>query len=90
MAIACLLPMMSRIGSMLASDGWIDSTSGEDTMQKAEKWARVQEMSSGVVGGQPEVWEEQPRRPTCTGWITSLAKVEVRSLIVGRRSKVEA
>ena len=50
---------------MFASDGWIESTSGDDTMQKAEKWERVQEMSSGVVGGQPEVWEEQPSRPTC-------------------------
>lgn len=49
---------------MFSSLRSMDSTRGADTMAKAAKWVRVQFKICSVAGGHPEVWPEQPNRPT--------------------------
>jgi hypothetical protein len=49
---------------MFSSDGWIERTSGDETIAKAAKCVRVHVKSWGVAGGQPEVEVGQPKRPT--------------------------
>ena len=64
MAMACLLPMMSRIGASTSSVGMIESTNGDETMAKAAKCARVQFSRFGATT-HPCVFVGQPSRPTC-------------------------
>lgn len=62
-AMACLLPMMSRIGAITSSVGTTESTKGEETIANAAKCALVQFSRLGATG-QPCVEPGHPSRPT--------------------------
>lgn len=62
-SIAFLLPTISRIGSRFSSEGWIESTNGDDAIANAAKCVRVQLYRSGLA--HPDVVVLQPSLPTC-------------------------